>query len=154
FPGAAIRVVVDSDGYPWVLNAQNSIFHWNGAQFVQVPGAAIDIATGPPDNSGHAQVWVIGTAAVGPPGNFGIYKYNVSNGTFQPLNGAATRIAAGSSAFGDPWVINAQLSIFHLVNGVFNQVPGAALDIDGGELKYVWVIGVNGAGPPGNKGIY
>ncbi|WP_437763192.1 tectonin domain-containing protein [Sorangium sp. So ce764] len=54
-PGVAARIDVDPDGVPWVVNAYNAIYRWNGADWNQIPGGATDIGIG-----AERSVWVVG----------------------------------------------------------------------------------------------
>lgn len=54
-PGAAIRIDVDPVGNPWIVNAENRIFRYEGGKWVQVAGRAKDIGI-----SAKGDVWIIG----------------------------------------------------------------------------------------------
>src|SRR3546814_12819863 len=46
FPGALVRIAVDSAGNPWGVNSLGRIFRHDGADWVQVPGTAADLGIG------------------------------------------------------------------------------------------------------------
>ncbi len=91
-PGGAVRIAVDQDGTPWVVNDQHAVYRWNGATWIMMLGAAIDVGAGP------GGVWVVGTDSV--PGGFGIYHWDGAGWTAMP--GGAVRISVGN----EPWVVN------------------------------------------------
>lgn len=103
--------------------------------FQQLPGGAIDIAIDA-NSSGGGDTWVIGTNAVY--GGYGIFHWNATTWTWEAVDGGAVRITIDDTH--TPWVVNAFGNIFRRVNGVWQQVPGAARDIAAGA-KGVWVIG-------------
>lgn len=93
--GGAVRIAVNPNGQPWVVNNQGYIFRRVNGAWQHLTGLAKDIAIGH-----NGSVWVIGANAV--PGGFGIYRWNGSG--WQPIDGGAVRIAVDNN--GNPWVIN------------------------------------------------
>ncbi|WDP90395.1 MAG: hypothetical protein HUN04_12095 [Desulfobacter sp.] len=65
--GGAIRIDVDHQGMPWVLNNAGSIYRWNGRAWDELPGKARDIGLG------ISRALVIGINHVY--GGFGIYEW-------------------------------------------------------------------------------
>ena len=57
-PGGAVRLAVDPDGKPWIVNDAGNILHWDGTAWHQLPGVARDIAI---DESGT--VWMVSGVA-------------------------------------------------------------------------------------------
>jgi len=57
-PGAANEITVDNNGNAWVVNAANSIYHFNGAAFMPVNGVAKHIGVG---GSEQSRIFVVGT---------------------------------------------------------------------------------------------
>jgi hypothetical protein len=127
-PGAALRIAVDPNGIPWVINSTNTIFRWNGTGWQQLPGQARDIGIG---SSGA--VWVIGL-------NGSPYRWNGSNWTM--ISGTAAQISVDAS--GNPWVVNAGNQIYRFDGANWTLLPGAARDIGIGADGAVYVTGVSG----------
>jgi hypothetical protein len=146
-PGAqATRIAVSPEGTPWVVNAQGTIYEWNGSTFVSAPpGCANDIGVGP-----NGEAWVIGCTWLGE-GGYGVY--HKGNGYWVQIPGAqATRIAV--SPKGTPWVINAQGTIYEWNGSTFvSAPPGCANDIGVGPNGEAWVIGCTWLGG-GGYGVY
>jgi hypothetical protein len=58
-PGGAVRIAVDPNGYPWVVNNVGAILRWDGTTWQQLPGAARDLAISP-----DGTTWMIDTPLV------------------------------------------------------------------------------------------
>jgi hypothetical protein len=97
-PGGAVRIAVDRNGSPWVVNDQGNIYLWANGRFEPVPGKANDIGCG------GDEVYVVGYNSV--PGGYGIYRYAglVGGRPWESIPGGAVRIAADDK--GKPWVVN------------------------------------------------
>ena len=97
-PGAAERITVDGNGFPWAINSNHNIFKWNPNKndWDQYNGLGSDIGI---NNNGS--VWLIGTDQIGNDG-YGIYYMRA--GEWVKTQGAAVRIAVGPH--NHPWVIN------------------------------------------------
>ena len=67
--GGAVRIAVQPNGVPWVVNDSGYIFRWDGGNWNVIPGRAKDI-----DIGSDGSVWAIGTNPVA--GGYGIYKWN------------------------------------------------------------------------------
>ena len=122
---AALRVAVDSNGFPWVVKADKSI--WSNAstdgsvawtQVTAGASCATDIGAG--INGG---VYAIGCVPIGPSGDGDIWIFDkqvvsatpsndASVTTWRPLSGFAKRIAVGPDA--RPYVVQASGAIFNL----------------------------------------
>jgi len=55
--GTAVRIAVDTEGDPWVVNSAGQIHHYKGNTWTQFPGTARDIAVG-----ADGVVYLVGTA--------------------------------------------------------------------------------------------
>ena len=99
--GAATDIAVNSDGTPWVVNANGTIFQRSGNSWQPVAGCAKKIA------DGGDKVWVLGCANNGN-ADYEIFSRNGSNWDLVP--GAAVEIAV--DATGNPWVVNAAGMIY------------------------------------------
>ena len=103
-PGGAagVRIAVQPDGIPWVVNSSGQIFRKqnNGTAggWDLMPGIAKDIGIG-----ADGSVWAIGS-------DFGIYKYT-GGPQWAKITGEAVRIAVDCN--GDPWVVNNTNALFH-----------------------------------------
>lgn len=138
--GGAVRIDVEPNGTPWVVNSSGNIYRWDGRRWEQKPGAAKDIGIG-----GDGSIWVIGTGAVS--GGYSIHKWNGS--AWDKVKGGAVRVDV--DAQGIPWVVNSAGNIYRRNGGSWQQMPGAANDIGiGGNT--VWVIGSDSTG--GGYGIH
>ena len=99
--GGAVRIAVDTNGNPWVVNDQGTIYSfWNG-HWQTMPGKGTDIAIGR-----NGMVWLIGTDKH--PGGYGIYRW--TGGNWESVEGAGVRIAVDGN--GLPWVVNDNGEIF------------------------------------------
>lgn len=103
-PGSAVRVAVDPNGNPWVVNSLGDIYSWSPSGWVQQQGLATDIAIGP-----GGGIWILGwadysTPAQGPT----VFSWNGSGWTAEP--GQAVRIAVDAN--GDPWVVTGYGTVY------------------------------------------
>jgi hypothetical protein len=174
-PGCA-KTVGRGGGQTWVIGCGSNgpggggIFRWNGSNWDQTDGAAVDVAVtdeGIPwvinsggqifrrvsntwqqlpgcaksIGSGGGQTWVIGCG--GGPSGAGIFRWNGAN--WDQTDGAATAVAVGSD--GTPWVVNGGGQIFRRVSNTWEVLPGCAKGIGRGGGQ-TWVLGCsnNGAG--------
>lgn len=104
-PGSALRISVDPNGLPWVVNNRDVIYQLRSNKRWQVSsGRAKDIGVG-----GNGSVWVVGTNKEG--GGYGIYlrKFGIAS-SWKRINGAATDIDVDGS--GLAWVVNKSNYIF------------------------------------------
>ena len=141
-PGAAVRVAVNGDGNPYVVNNGHGIYKWINNNWTRLPGAAWDVGVSPAND-----LWVIGTNVV--PGGYGIYNWNTATNNWTNIPGGAVRIAVGPSG---PWVVNSAGSIFERVGNAWQNRPGCAHDVGVGADNVTWVIGCDNVG--GGHGIY
>jgi hypothetical protein len=139
--GAAVRIAVDPQGLPWIVNNAGNIFRRGASSWQLMPGLAKDVGVG-----ADGSVYIIGTNAVS--GGFGIYRWNGTNWT--RLDGGATRIAVGPD--GSPWVVNSAGKIFRRAGGGWQVLPGLARDIGVSADGLVWIIGTNAVA--GGFGVY
>lgn len=140
-PGGAVRVDVDQNGIPWVVNAHGDIYKWKNKAWRKIPGGAYDIGIG-----AHGTVWIIGRKPAY--GGYEIWRWMETQ--FVKVPGAAVRIDVGP--WGTPWVVNSFGDIFKWVNKTWEKLPGKAKDISIGADGTAWVIGTNSV--MGGYGIY
>jgi hypothetical protein len=129
-PGRAVRIAVDPNGNAWVVDSYGAIYQWTVDHWTGIYGSASDIGIG-----ANGSVWVVGTDSV--PGGHSIWKWNGSGWT--NVSGGAIRITVDPS--GNPWIVASDNSIWHYVNGAFQQMPGAGVDIGASADNMVWVLG-------------
>jgi hypothetical protein len=104
--------------------------------WVQLPGAAKDIAVGP-----DGTAWAVGTLPV--TGGFSIHRWNGSSWDMVP--GGAKRITVDAS--NRPWVVNSDGAIFRRTTnttaGSWDAITGCAQDIGAASTANggVWIIG-------------
>ncbi|HEY7189869.1 MAG TPA: tectonin domain-containing protein [Vicinamibacterales bacterium] len=123
--GWGIRIAVQSNGDPWVVNSSNEIWRSVNGEFQKQPGEAKDIGVG-----GDGSVWIIGT-------DDNVYRWNRND--WDRVEGRGVAISVDQQ--GAPWVVNDQNQIFRLVNNQFVRQMGEAKDIGAGAN--VWIIGTD-----------
>lgn len=123
--GGALRIDVEPDGRPWVVNFDHHIYRLGNDGFWQrMPGEALDIGIG-----ADGSVWAASFE--------GIYRWN--GFSWDNFGGSGSRIDVGPD--GTPWVVGFSDRIYTLRDGVWWQLPGEAGDIGVGADGSVWVIG-------------
>ncbi|HOY19239.1 MAG TPA: hypothetical protein PLC89_18165 [Haliscomenobacter sp.] len=131
--GAALRVAVDPQGNPWVVNDANQIFRRESNRWIQVPGQARDIGIG-----ADGSVWIIGAEVAA--GGYSIRYW--SGSAWVLVGGGGVRISVHPS--GQPFVVNNRGEIFQRnVSGSWRNYPGLATDIAVGPSGALWVIGTD-----------
>ncbi len=106
--GGAVRIDVDPQGNPWIVNDNGYIFRRVDNSWVQLFGAAKDIGIG-----ADGSVWIVGTNPVS--GGYGIYKWDGKN--WKVVDGGAVQISVDK--YGIPWVVN-------LSNHTYRKKPSLA----------------------------
>ncbi len=123
--GGALRIDVEPDGRPWVINFDHEIYRLGNDGFWQrMPGFALDIGIG-----ADGSVWAAYYE--------GIYRWNGLG--WDNYGGSGSRIDVGPD--GTPWVVGFSDRIFTLTSNGWLQLPGEAGDIGVGADGSVWVIG-------------
>jgi hypothetical protein len=152
--GGGVRIAVDDQGHPWLVNSFDQIFArgvGGSVGWQQATGLAKDIGVGvgPPNES----VWAIGTNHVGAASDFGVFRFNDFGAGWSPLDGGGVRIAVDPT--GHPWMVNSVGEIYQHTNSGWRNITdisgGRARDIGVGGDGTVWVIGtdnVPGGGTP------
>ena len=144
--GQGVRIAVDPQGNPWVVDRQARIFRMVNGRFVQLSGNATDIGIG-----ADGSAFVVGTAPCNEYG-CGIYKFDGSN--WQAIAGRDARgVRIAVDPHGNPWVVNRIGGIFRMINGNFVQVPGTATDVGVGSDGSVFTVGSRPLSEFGN-GLY
>ena len=133
-PGAGMRIAVDPQGNPWVVNRQNEIWMWNGGGFTRMPGSANDIGIG-----ADGTVYAIGNGERSSAG-WPIYRWTGRD--WARINGYGTNVAVDHE--GRPWVCNEQNAIYRWNGSSFEREPGTAVDIGVGADGSVWAAGTDG----------
>ena len=99
--GTGVRIDVDPNGVPWVINHDDEIFRLSNGVWQEMPGLAKDIGIG-----ADGSVWVIGSNER--EGGYGIYFWN--NIGWKKVSGSARQISVGPD--GSPWVVNRDGEIY------------------------------------------
>jgi len=105
FDGAALKIDVDKNGDPWVVNTYGDIFKRENSSWKMIGGKAKDIGVG-----SDGSVFIIGTNPGG--GGYGIWKWTGSG--WNEIGGSAVAISVDES--GNPWVVNSADQIFRWGN--------------------------------------
>ena len=121
--GGAIRIDVDPQGNPWIVNYDHHIYRWVNGFWQRMPGEAPDIGIG-----ADGSVWVASFE--------GIYFWNGLD--WINAGGSGSRIDVGPN--GQPWVLGFSDRIYTLVDGFWQQLPGEGGDIGVGANGSVWVV--------------
>ena len=87
-----MRVDVDAQGRPWVVNDKGVIYRLDGSKWTKVPGWASDISV-----AANGQVFVLGKGGV---------PFRRDRNKWVKLPGNAVHIGAGVP--GKPWVVGPQ----------------------------------------------
>jgi len=148
--GGAKDISVAPDGTIYVISkapGNAGIFHYDGANWTQLPGAGTTIAASP-DTASHG---VFAAGGVWVTNSFGeIYYFSPSIG-FTQLSGKAAQIVptknGGIFVLGFP-VISSGNPLYYnnLDTGVWTQIPGGAVNL-ATDTNYLYAIG-------GTGGIY
>ena len=121
--GGAIRIDVDPQGNPWIVNFDHHIYRWVNGFWQRMPGEALDIGIG-----AEGSVWVASFE--------GIYFWNGLD--WINAGGSASRIDVGPN--GQPWVLGFSDRIYTLIDGFWQQLPGEGGDIGVGADGSVWLV--------------
>ncbi|MEO8186503.1 MAG: tectonin domain-containing protein [Burkholderiaceae bacterium] len=129
--GGAVRVEVDPQGNPWVVNSAGQILRAGTAGWQQLPGLASDIGIG-----ANGSVWVVGVTPA--PGGFTIHRWNGRDWDLVP--GGAVRIDVDPR--GNPWVVNDAGNILRrTTNGQWQRLAGNATAVTLTTDGTAWMLG-------------
>ena len=136
--GGAVRIDLDPQGNPWVVNNAGKAFRWAGSAWVGLPGDnAQDIGVG-----ANGTAWLVGGAKV--PGGFSIFRWNAGTNKWDAMPGGALRIDVDPQ--GNAWVVNDAGSVFRWTGSNWVGMPGKARDIGIGPEGSVFIVGVGNNG--------
>lgn len=121
--GGAIRIDVDPDGNPWIINDEDNIYRWIEGDWQRLPGEALDVGIG-----ADGSVWVASYE--------GIYLWGGQD--WIDFGGSGSRIDVGPD--GRPWVVGFSDRIYTLVDNNWQRLPGSAGDVGVGSDGSVWVV--------------
>lgn len=145
----AVKVAVEPNGTPWVLNAAHNIFRRRGVERTNrrgndwgtgpIPGGGTDIAVG-----AEGTVYLIGDDNAGG-GNHSLFRWDGSAFVYEP---GMTGVHVAVDSNGNPWVARADFTISRRMGGVWSTVPGNGLarDIAAGPNGAVWMISTTAGG--------
>jgi len=131
--GAGVRIAVDVNGNPWVVNKSNLIYKYNGSTWTLLPGTGTDIGIG-----ANGIVYAINTTTTA--GGYQVVKWNGTGWTVIP-GGSGIKIAVDATGY--VWVVNKSNSIFKYDGSNWTQMPGTATDIGaGGSVgSSIYIVG-------------
>lgn len=121
--GGALRIDVDPDGNPWIINNDDKIYRRVNGDWQRLPGEALDVGIG-----ADGSVWVASYE--------GIYRWDGQR--WIDFGGSGSRIDVGPN--GRPWVVGFSEEIYTLIEGRWQRLPGSAGDIGVGANGSVWVV--------------
>lgn len=87
YPGGGVRIDVDGQGRPWVVDDAGQIFHWKDSHWMKVPGSATDITASPEG------AWCTGTEET--QGGYSIYRWDPSSHSWLQVPGGGVAISIG-----------------------------------------------------------
>lgn len=131
-PGGAVRIAVDTNGIPYVVNNQGLVFTRSGDSWWQYPAnvRARDIAV-----SEDGSVDIVSTAPR--PGGYAVYHYIPPEiASWSEIGGGGVRIGAGRA----PWLVNDAGRVFTIDSRGWYALPGTARDV-AASGKTAWIIG-------------
>jgi len=114
--GAATKVAVDVNGYPWIVDSSNDIKQWVTSSFVDKPGQATDIIIG--DNNTPL---IVGTTPT--EGGKIIQKWNTASNSWETLLGiGGVSLALDSQE--NPYVVTEDHKVYRQKGLVYSFCPG------------------------------
>lgn len=101
FGGSGVRIDVDPNGLPWIIDHTDDIYQLVGGRWIERPGSARDIGIG-----ADGSVWIIGQRSDS--GGHGIYRW--TNESWYRVDGSSRQISVGPD--GLPWTVSSRGPIF------------------------------------------
>lgn len=136
--GGALRIDVDPEGIPWIVNNSHSIYRREAGAWRRMGGNARDIGIG-----ADGSVWVTSGG--------GTYRYDPEAiGSWVGVRGSGVRIDVDPN--GVPWVVDHTNDIHQLIAGRWIERSGDARDIGVGGDGSVWIVGTSQ--DDGNHSVY
>mmetsp|Transcript_16459 Transcript_16459/g.14148 ORF Transcript_16459/g.14148 Transcript_16459/m.14148 type:complete len:622 (+) Transcript_16459:3903-5768(+) len=161
--GAAVKVAVQPNGKPWVINKNNNIYRRTGDGWTQYTGSFVDLDVG-----ADGTLWAVGEDKL-------TYRFNEKTGQFIHVDGTKTASRIGVDKYGLAWMTESSKAIYQYIDTCIEQewpidknleeeqtpanplqdtdrecalknwelLAGAALDIAVTPEGQVWVIGTN-----------
>ncbi|HEX5041713.1 MAG TPA: hypothetical protein VFV75_02345 [Candidatus Polarisedimenticolaceae bacterium] len=141
-PGGAVRIAVDPDGNPWVVNDAGAVYRrtkskWEDVPPLPAPGPratapALDVGIG-----ADGTVWVLGRGGA-------LYRWSGSAWTTFEGRGDGVALAVGPK--GEPWIVSATGDVqrFQPDTSSWTRFPGQAQDVAVAADGTVFIVG---AGP-------
>ena len=138
-PGGGVRIAVDPNGNPWVINSSQQIYHWVSGSWQLQPGSAYDIGVG-----ANGTVDMVSTT----PKNNGYQVMQWTGSAWATTNtgcGGGTRIAVDSS--GSALLVNSVNEMWiQSGNCNYTRISTSANDVGGGADGSVWIVTNNPVG--------
>lgn len=131
--GGAVRVAVDPQGRPWVVNAAGEVLRFERGSWQRLPGLLSDIGIG-----ANGAVWAVGVERV--EGGHPIYRWNGRDWDLVP--GGAVRIDVDPR--GNPWIVNDRGDVLRRVGGRdWERLPGSGTDVTVDSRGTAWLLGAD-----------
>jgi hypothetical protein len=131
--GGAVRLDVDPQGRPWVVNAAGEILRRDRRDWQRLPGRGRDIGIG-----ANGDVWLVGVESV--PGGGPIFRWNGND--WEPMPGGAVRIDVDPR--GIPWVVNDRGEVLRFGRDrQWERLPGSGVDLTIGSDGSAWLLGTD-----------
>jgi len=99
--GSGVRIDVDPNGIPWVIDHTNDIHQLIAGHWIQRNGEARDIGIG-----GDGSVWIVGTSD--DDGEHSIYRWTGT--AWNRVSGSSRQISVGPDGY--PWMANSEGDIY------------------------------------------
>jgi hypothetical protein len=131
--GGAVRLDIDPQGQPWVVNSAGEILRRDRGGWTRLPGLARDIGIG-----ANGVVWVVGVTPV--TGGFSVHRWNGRD--WDRVPGGALRIDVDPR--GRPWVVNDRGEILRLDReSRWERLPGSGTAVTIGADGTAWLLGTD-----------
>ena len=135
FSGSGVRLTVDRDGNPWLVNSGDDIWRFKDGRWDHLPGRARDI-----DAGAGGEVFMVEAdgAADGR-----VFCWTGSDWSL--FGGSGVRITVDPG--GHPWIVKSSGAMYRHNGSGWVLVPGRARSIDAGGGGTVYIIGADEVGP-------
>lgn len=128
-PGAAVQVSVGSAQHVWVLNADEDIFRWTGAQWQRIPGRLVNISA-----AADGSVWGVNRW-----GN--VFRRDGHQWTAMPPG--PTQVSVGSAQ--QVWGVDAQGTVLRWDGHQWKRVGGEMAQVAVASDSSAWGVKASGA---------
>jgi len=131
--GGAVRVAVDPQGRPWVVNSAGEVLRFERGGWQRMPGLLTDIGIG-----ANGAVWGVGVERL--EGGHPVFRWNGRD--WDRVSGGAVLI--GVDPRGNPWVVNDRGEVLRLAGGRgWQRLPGSGTDLAVDGRGTAWLLGTD-----------